>query len=107
MFKTRSNLLIALVLFGALGAATAVAHADSFKHSASPGEPVSGEAYQPGSSPDAGEPDNPNGSRLAMSYGGRGSEPVVGAEPRTLASLAETLRWAWVIWLARYLSPNL
>lgn len=105
MFKTRSKLLIALVLFGVLGAAVGAARADLVRYTATPGDQI-GTTYQPNANPDAGEPDNPhNGpSRLGMTAGARGNEPVNGPAPRAVVSLAEALRWTWVIWLARYLN---
>ena len=105
MFKTCSKLLVALVLFGVAVSTAGRAQADLAKFSVNPSEPI-GSSYQPGSSPDAGEPDNPNNgpSRLAMSPGTRVSEPVIGPAPRMVVSLAEKLRWAWVIWMARYLN---
>ncbi|MEO5617023.1 MAG: hypothetical protein ABIS67_04575 [Candidatus Eisenbacteria bacterium] len=107
MFKTRSKLLIALVLFGALGSAEVWAQVDLVKFSANPSDPI-GSTYQPGSNPDAGEPDNPNNGppRLAMTPGSRGTEPVIGPTSRAKVSLAEQLRWIWVIWMARYLNQT-
>jgi hypothetical protein len=107
MFKTRSKLLIALVLFGVMGSSAGRAHSDPLKFSVNPSDPI-GSTYQPGVNPDAGEPDNPNNgpSRLGMIPGGRGSEPVMGAAPRRVVSLAEMVRWTWAIWLARYLDQT-
>lgn len=109
MFKTRSRLLIALVLFGVLGAAVGAAQADLVKLGDPPSDRIGRSAYLPGATPDAGEPDKPETGpppRMSMTPGGRASKPVVQADTRTVVLLAETFRWTWVIWLARYLNQT-
>ncbi len=109
MLKLCSRLLIALVLVGALGAAAGSAQADPVRLGQYPSDPIGKGALRPGATPNAGEPDVSNNSpppRMSMTSGVRASEPVIGSDARRLVSLAEALRWTWVIWLARYLNST-
>ena len=107
MRQNRNRLLIiTLVLFGVLIAAAASAQTVRLQRYGSV-DLIGRNAYQPGATPNAGEPDvgvsTPN--RASMRSNGRGDTPSVGTTvPRVTNSLAETLRWAWVIWMARYLN---
>jgi len=107
MFKKRSRLLIALVLFSVLGLSPGVARADGITLSYASANPVPNSPHDVGQ--DAGEPDRPDYSpppRVSMMAGGRGSEPVARVETRKLVSVSEMLRWTWVVWMARYLNLN-
>ena len=107
MRKTCNRLLITLVLFGVLSAAAA--HAQTVSIGKLPAEPVGKSVYDPPVAPTAGEPDAGDHSpqrtdlrgtsiRSQSAYGGTLS-------PRTIElSSWQALRWAFVIWMARYLN---
>jgi hypothetical protein len=103
---TRSRLLIALVLYGVLGVGVLEASANLVKLSEPPpSSPVSAPIFQPGASPDAGEPDYPNQSpRINGSAREQRGEPTLSPTTSVVRTLAESLRWTWVVWMARYLS---
>ena len=110
MQKTRSKLLVTLVLFGVFSAALANAQtAGSVRFGQVPVDPIGKSAFNPGATTNgSGEPDvgqgSPAPSRCALSPVGRAGEPVMQPRSRTALPLADALRWAWVIWMARYLN---
>ena len=110
MHKTRSRLLIALVLFGVVSAA--VVHAQSLtsgKRVYSTGDPSIKGTLQPGATPNAGEPDVTSGAPQRMSMTPKGGVARPAVVPGGLKAIPqfETFRWAWAIWMARYLNQSL
>ena len=108
MRKIRNKLLIALVLFGVVLAAGA--NAQTVRPSQFGYSPLAAtspkSAFLPGASPTAGEPDVGQGSapiRLSMRGSARTSQPVVTSSSVKLVS---TLRWAFAMWMARYLNQT-
>lgn len=107
MRMTRSRLLITLVLFGVLSAAAANAQV---RLGYMPVDPTS-RGEEPSAVPNAGEPDigqaGPTRLSSTRATSGRTATVAGSAQSRLVAhSLARDLRVAWVIWMARYLSPT-
>ena len=107
MRKTRSRLLITLVLFGVLTAAAVNAQV---RLGYMPVDPTS-RGEEPSAVPNAGEPDigQTGPTHLASIHESRGrTVAVAGSAQSQLVkqSLARDLRVAWVIWMARYLNPT-
>lgn len=104
---TRNRLLIALVLICVSGAGAKDALAGMVKLGDPPSDPVfKTSVLRPGALPDAGEPDRPDPSPTRTSGGAteRMGESTIVSGAHSLRSLAESLRWTWVIWMARYLN---
>lgn len=106
MRKIRNRLLITLVLFGVLSAVAA--HAQTVSIGKLPADPVGKSVYDPPPAPTAGEPDvgqtapqrNDLSSNRVSSHG-----VVWKTSPQVVKlSSADAFRWAWVIWMARYLN---
>jgi len=108
MREKRNRLLITLVLFGVLSAAAAHAQTSLVRFGKAPTSPLGYSAYQPGATPTAGEPDVGQGgpTRLSMTPTTPRLETTTTttAQTRMFVPFATTLRWAWVIWMARYLN---
>ena len=105
MRKNRNRLLITLVLFGVLFAAAA--NAQTVRSQRYGSVDLIRSVYKPGATPNAGEPDigasTPN--RVSMRSTSRSDVPSAGTtQLRVTTSISQTLRWAWVIWMARYLN---
>ena len=106
MRKLCNRLLITLVLFGVLSAAAA--HAQTISIGKLPAEPIGKSVYDPPPAPTAGEPDvgqtTPQRNDLS-SYRVSSHGVAWTTSPRTIKlTSADALRWAWVIWMARYLN---
>jgi hypothetical protein len=106
MRRIGNRLLITLVLFGVLSAAAA--HAQTISIGRLPAEPIGKSVYDQPSAPTAGEPDV---GQTTPSHNGQTSTHVSSstttawASSRTISSsYAQTLRWAWVIWMAQFLN---
>ena len=110
MHKTRSKLLITLVLVGVFSAALANAQtAGSVRFGHMPADPVGKSAFNPGATTNgSGEPDVGQGSpaptRMAARQIVRAGESAIQPKSPAVMPLGDALRWAWVIWMARYLN---
>lgn len=107
MSKSRSTLLIALVLAGTLGMAAGSAHADLSRLGVNPADPMGRRDAYPGATPNAGEPDKPEQTNPRMNMN-RTDRYVIPGVPSGSSDVAlkQWFRVAWVIWMARYLNPN-
>ncbi len=105
MRKIGNRLLITLVLFGVLSAAAAHAQT-SLRLGKSPTNPLGWGATSPPAAPSAGEPDvgSTSPQRTAQAPLMRVDSPQTSSTSLRTNLLVTQLRWAWVMWMARYLN---
>jgi len=107
MRKIGNRLLITLVLFGVLSAAAAHAQTSPIRLGRAPTSPLGWNAAGPQATPSSGEPDVGATSPQKTTQA-----PLVRVDSRQTSStslrtnvlILAQLRWAWVMWMARYLN---
>lgn len=110
MRKIGNRLLITLVLFGVLSAAAAHAQTSPIRLGKAPTSPLGWNAGGPQATPNSGEPDVGATSPQKTAQSPLLPVPSSGSTSpslRTISLTAAQLRWAWVMWMARYLNLSL